>query len=113
MTPRGSTAILLLRLAPFAGLHAAETSAVITAPASNWVLPIFTDREGYRTMTLRGSEASTTAARNIQVTNLSIFVFSGDAAAHVDSVLLSPAATFYPKMNRAAGDQSVRLVRDD
>src|SRR5687767_1875996 len=31
-------------------------AAPAPAPAVNWVLPIFTDKEGYRSMTLRGTE---------------------------------------------------------
>ncbi|MGH7956910.1 MAG: LPS export ABC transporter periplasmic protein LptC [Opitutaceae bacterium] len=78
----------------------------------NWVLPIFTDKEGYRSMTLRGSEVRP-AGRSIAVTDLSITIFSGDAKTTVDSVLLSPAAVFLPRENRARGDKSVRLIRDD
>lgn len=85
---------------------------VVSAPAYNWVLPIFSDKEGHRSMTLRGSEVRA-AGRNIVVTDLNITIFSGDAAAHVDSVLLSPTAVFLPKENRAMGDKTVRLIRDD
>jgi lipopolysaccharide export system protein LptC len=63
-------------------------------------------------MTLRGTEVRP-AGSAITVTNLSITVFSGDAAAQVDSVLLSPLAVFKPKENRASGDRSVRFIQDD
>ena len=43
----------------------------MTAPAINWVLPIFTDKEGFRSMTLRGSEVRP-VGRSIAVTDLSI-----------------------------------------
>lgn len=82
------------------------------APALNWVLPIFTDKEGYRSMTLRGSEVRP-VGKTIAVTDLSITIFSGDAKAQVDSMLLSPAAVFSPKENRASGDKTVRFIRDD
>ncbi len=81
-------------------------------PAINWVLPIFTDKEGYRSMTLRGSEVRP-VGRTIAVTDLNITIFSGDAATTVDSILLSPSAVFLPKENRARGDKSVRFIRDD
>ena len=87
-------------------------AVVASAPAVNWVLPIFTDKEGYRSMTLRGSEVRP-VGRNISVTDLSITIFSGDAQTQVDSMLLSPVAIFSPKENRAGGDQAVRLIRDD
>ncbi len=84
----------------------------VSAPAFNWVLPLFTDKEGFRSMTLRGSEVRP-IGRNIAVTDLSITTFSGDAAARVDSILLSPTAIFFPKENRAAGEKSVRFIRGD
>ena len=115
---------LLLALAGFAlpaSSHAADPALtpVTPAPAVNWVLPLFTDKEGHRSMTLRGSEVtlrgSTAGAgdRNIVVTDLSITIFSGDAKAEVDTILLSPSAVFSPKENRASGEKAVRLIRDD
>jgi hypothetical protein len=84
------------------------------APAQNWVLPIFTDKEGFRSMTLRGSEVRPSASgKAIAVTDLSITIFSGDEKAQVDSVLLSPAALFQPKEKLASGDSLVRYIRDD
>jgi lipopolysaccharide export system protein LptC len=51
--------------------------------------------------------------RRIVVTDLSITIFSGDAASQVDSMLLSQSAVFSPKENMASGDKSVRFIRDD
>jgi hypothetical protein len=84
-----------------------------TAPAKNWVLPLFTDKDGFRSMTLRGSEVRPVGTNRIDITDLSITVFSGDDAARFDSMLLSPQASFFPKENRATGEKSVRLIRDD
>jgi hypothetical protein len=91
---------------------AAPAPTVTPAPAINWVLPIFTDKEGFRSMTLRGSEVRP-AGKSIAVTDLSITVFSGDAKSQVDTILLSPQAVFSPKENLARGDKAVRLIRDD
>jgi hypothetical protein len=111
---------IFLLLAPFAlslfsGVEMARGSDVeAPAPAFNWVLPIFSDQEGFRSMTLRGSAVTRPAADgSISVTDLSITVFSGDAAARVESILLSPRAKFLTKENRATGDSTVRLIRDD
>ncbi|MSU65086.1 MAG: hypothetical protein EXS38_03045 [Opitutus sp.] len=82
-----------------------------TAPAVNWVLPLFTDREGYRAMTLRGSSVKPADNGGIAVTDLNITIFSGDAAVRVDTVLLSQYAVFLPKENRAFGDKTVRVIR--
>ena len=40
-------------------------------------------------------------------------LIGGGAAAKVESVLLSPAASFFPKEQIARGRSSVRLLRDD
>ena len=88
----------------------AETAA---NPAKNWVLPLFTAKEGFRTMTLRGSEVRPVGTNRIDVTDLNITVFSGDAVSRVETMLLSPAASFFPKDKQASGKKSVRLIRDD
>ena len=106
-------ALLLLAVCTAARAQAPAAPATAAAPATNWVLPLFTDKEGYRSMTLRGSEVRPVGTKQIAVTDLSITVFSGDAAARVDTILMSPAAVFSPKENRASGDKTVRLIRDD
>jgi len=85
----------------------------MSAPAKNWVLPIFTDKDGFRSMTLRGSEARAISADQFDVADLNITVFSGDAAAHVDTMFLSPAASFFQNEKLARGEKSVRVIRDD
>lgn len=82
------------------------------APALNWALPLFTDKDGFRSMTLRGS-AVRPVGKNIAVTDLNITIFTGDAKAQVDSVLLSSSALFLTKEQRASGDGGVRFIRDD
>jgi len=79
-------------------------------PAVNWVLPLFSDRDGHRTLTLRGATVKPTGTNSIAVTDLHITVFSGDAAAKVETVLLSEDATFHPRENRAEGAKVVRVI---
>jgi hypothetical protein len=86
--------------------------ATIAPPARNWTLPLFT-KEGYRQMTLRGDEVRPVTSDRIDITGMNVTVFSGKADAKVDSVLLSPAATFTIAEKIARGDRSVRLIRDD
>jgi hypothetical protein len=86
--------------------------APIAPPARNWTLPLFT-KEGFRQMTLRGDEVRPVTADRVDISGVSVTVFSGDAAAKVDSVLSSPEATFMINERIASGDKSVRLVRDD
>ena len=92
-------------------MRAAEPT--IGAPAKNWVLPLFTDREGFHSMTLRGSEARAIGSDQFDVADLNITIFSGDAAARVDTMLLSPQASFFQNDKRARGEKSVRVIRDD
>ncbi len=86
--------------------------ATIAPPAKNWTLPLFT-REGYRQMTLRGSEVRPVNSDQVDIGGLDVTVFSGGPEAKVDTVILSPEATFMINERIARGDQSVRLVRDD
>jgi hypothetical protein len=91
----------------------ASADQAVGPPALNWVLPLFTDKEGFRTMTLRGSEAHAVGSDRIDITDLNITAFSGDATARVDTMLLSPAAHFFPDAKRATGEKAVRVIRDD
>lgn len=115
MRPRG---LLVLLFAPFSLIPAGEPPAreppaPAGPPAINWVLPIFTDKEGYRSMTLRGTEVRP-AGRNVLVTDLSITIFSETPEARVDTMLLAQGqALFLPKEEIARGENFVRLIRDD
>jgi hypothetical protein len=81
-------------------------------PARNWTLPLFT-KEGYRQVTLRGDEVRPVSSDRIDVTGMNVTVFSGAPDARVDSVLVSPEASFLLNEKVVRGDRSVRLVRDD
>ena len=82
------------------------------APAINWVAPLFT-KDNFHSMTLRGAKASFPSSSQVDVMDLNLTVFSGDAAKKVETVILSPAATFLPKQNLASGETGVRVIRDD
>ena len=97
-------AFLLLPVLAFA--------AAVTAPAKNWVLPLFT-KEGHRSMTARGSEARATSNDQFEVADLNLTLFTGDVAMTVDTIILSPAATFLPDEQRAFGSNHVRFIRDE
>jgi hypothetical protein len=81
-------------------------------PARNWTLPLFT-KEGFRELTIRGDEVHPVSSERVDITGMTVTVFSGNAEAKVDSVLLSPEATFLITQKVAHGDGAVRLVRDD
>ncbi len=101
-------AIALLASVPCAPAE----EATIAPPARNWTLPLFT-KEGYRQMTLRGDEVRPITSDRIDITGMNVTVFSGTPEAKVDSVLLSPEATFLIGEKIARGDKFVRLIRDD
>jgi hypothetical protein len=90
----------------------AAAPAMPNSPAVNWVLPIFSDREGHRLMKLQGTEVRPVDGR-IAITNLMITTFTGEARAAVDSILLSPSAVFSPQDHTARGEQTVRFIQDD
>ncbi len=95
-----------------AALHAPAEDSLLAPPARNWTLPLFT-KEGNRQMTLRGDEVHPVSADRVDITGMSVTVFSGGPDAKVDSVLLSPEASFLLQEKVARGSKSVRLVRDD
>jgi hypothetical protein len=103
-------ALLPALLALSSGCLAAPAAVTVATPARNWVLPLFTP-EGFRSMTLRGSAVHPVGADRIDVVDINITTFSGDAAARVDSSLLSAAASFFPRETRASGPETVRLIR--
>jgi lipopolysaccharide export system protein LptC len=100
-----------LGLLTCAGLLAANAASTL-APAINWVAPLFT-KDNFRSMTVRGAKASFPSTSEVEVVDLDLTVFSGDAAKKIETVIRSPAATFLPKQNLARGEVGVRVVRDD
>ena len=104
----GLAAIGLLAMVP----RGPAQEVAVTPPARNWTLPLFT-KEGYHQVTLRGDVVRPVSPDRIDATGMTVTVFSGDAAARVDSVLVSPEATFLLSEKVAQGDKAVRLVRDD
>lgn len=104
---------LLWSLLLLAGGVRAAAPAPTPVVAKNWSLPLFT-KEGYRTMTLRGTEARTISADRIDIVDLNVTTFTGDADAKVESILLCrELASFFPGEKLVRGTSNVRLVRDD
>jgi hypothetical protein len=101
-------AVALLATVPCAP----SQDATIAPPARNWTLPLFT-KEGFRQMTLRGDEVHPVTADRVDIAGMNVTVFTGNADAKVDAVLLSPEATFLVNEKVAKGDKFVRLIRDD
>jgi len=106
--PKGAA----LAFALLACVIGAGQEVQLAPPAKNWALPLFT-KEGYRQMTLRGDEVRPVSSDQVDISGMTVTVFSGDARAKVDSFLSSPDATFLINEKIAKGPHSVRLVRDD
>jgi hypothetical protein len=69
--------------------------------------------EGYHSMRLCGSEARMLTLHLIQLNDMNLTVFSGDASNRVESVLLSPIARVSLDHDTAYGPGAIRLIRDD
>jgi len=82
------------------------------APVINFSVPTFT-REGNRSWLLRGSEGLYVNANQLEVKNLNLTVFTGDATNRVESVFLSPAATALINDSQVRGPGLVRLICED
>jgi len=95
-----------------AALLGPAQDAAVAPPAKNWTLPLFT-KEGYHQMTLKGSEVRPVNSDRIDITALDVTVFSGGPEGKVDTVILSPQASFMINEKIAHGDEAVRMVRDD
>lgn len=102
--------VLGLLLAVISVAHAADSG--VLAPAKNWSATLFT-KQNFHSMTLRGAEARFGEGSAINVVDLNLTIFAGDATNRVETILLSSAATFHPKENTASGEKGVRLIRDD
>jgi hypothetical protein len=105
-------AVILLGLLPLASNlgHGAENSP--SEPAKNFILPTFT-REGYHSMRLCGAEARMLTLHLIELDDMNLTVFGGDASNRVDSILLSPIARVSLDNDTARGPGTIRLIRDD
>ena len=99
---------MLLACVP--GLAAQDVA--VGPPATNWTLPLFT-KEGFRQMTLRGDMVRPVDSNRVDIVGMDFTVFSGGPDAKIDSVILSPEATFLISERVARGAGYVRLVRDD
>jgi hypothetical protein len=82
------------------------------APVKDFALKRFT-KAGPLDLVLRGTEASYPSADRIDIIDLNLTRFSGDASQHIEDILLSEAATFLPKDNLVLGEKTVRVIRDD
>lgn len=114
MTPRlrlFALCLLASALAPFA---AAQTNTRLStdAPIVNFRLPTFTP-EGFREWLVRGSEARLRNAQEIEIRELTLTVFSGDASDRISTMILAPVAKVLPEQHTVTGPETIRVLNDD
>ena len=71
---------------------------------------MFSGPEGFRSWLVRGSEAWMPGSNTIDVKELSLTVFSGDASNRIDTMLLSPIAHVLTDQKIATGTSTVRVI---
>lgn len=103
----------MLSFAPTASLRAqVSTQIAPDAPIVNFRLPTFTP-EGYRAWLVRGSEARMISKSEIDVRELTMTVFTGDATDRITTILLSPEARVFPTTQTVSGPSTIRVIDDE
>jgi hypothetical protein len=110
---------LLRPLALAAALAAAAAAAgqVTTritsdAPIVNFRLPTFT-AEGHREWLVRGSEARMPSLQEVDVRELTLTIFTGDASERIDTMILSPVAKVLTEPQVVTGSEAIRVLNDE
>jgi hypothetical protein len=94
------------------GAEERPTAFTINAPVMNFRVPTFT-RDGFRSWLLCGAEGVYANEKQLNVTDLNLTIFAGDASAKVEKVFLSPSAIALVDEGRVSGPGAVRLITDD
>jgi hypothetical protein len=89
-----------------------STSFTVSAPVVNFRVPTFT-REGFRSWLLCGAQGVYVNETQLNVVDLNLTVFAGNATNRVDSIFLSPAAVALISEGRVRGPTTVRVITDD
>lgn len=82
------------------------------APIVNFRLPTFT-ADGHREWLVRGSEARMPSLQEVDVRELTLTIFTGDASERIDTMILSPVAKVLPEQQLVAGAEAIRVLNDE
>lgn len=108
-----ATTLAALTLATASGAFTAPDSRISSpTPVKNFSLPFF-NHDGFHTMLIRGREALIANPARVELTDMTLSLYSGDATRAVDTVILAPAATVTPATRIVTGPDLIRLIRDD
>jgi hypothetical protein len=83
-----------------------------TAPIKNFRLPTFTEA-GHRHVMINAAEARLPDPARIDLREMMLTLFTGDASEQIEAMLAAPSATFIPATLLATGTETVRLERMD
>jgi hypothetical protein len=103
-------ALLLVAAGPMGAQNSTRISA--DAPIKNFKLPMYTVPDGYRAWLIRGTEAHIRGANDIDVSELTLTVFTGDAREKIETMILSPSAHVAPEDQTATGTTGIRVIND-
>ncbi len=90
---------------------AADTRFATDKPVINFRLPTFTP-EGHRAWLVRGSEARFNGEDRIDIKDLTLSIFTGEADGKLDTLILSPTAELRPGESLASGPGAIRVISD-
>jgi lipopolysaccharide export system protein LptC len=90
----------------------ANTQISSEKPVINFRLPMFTE-DGHRAWLARGSEARFVKRDQVDITELTLTIFSKEVEGKVNTMILSPIATILPQENVATGPKTIRVIDDE
>jgi len=103
--------LLPLLLGAWSPVFAANTQFSSDKPIVNFRLPDFTP-EGNRAWLIRGTEARYLSKAQVDIKELNLTIFSGQADGKIETLLLSPAAEIRIGDLVARGNDSIRIIND-
>jgi len=94
-------------------IHSRLTGQMIpNAPVENFRLPMFND-EGYRAWELRGSKGTYMDGEKVNLEEMIIRLFTGDATGEIQTEITSPDATVLIAENKAVGENGILILNKD
>lgn len=103
--------LLLLGLGALAAFGQDSTRISADAPIINFRLPTYTPG-GFRAWLVRGSEARVAGPNDIDIKELTMTIFTGDARDKIETMILSPVAKIAPEDQIATGSGAIRVIND-
>ena len=113
MRPHPAGFLLLLGLAALPAPAQTSTRISSEVPVLNFRLPAYTPSGGFRAWLVRGSEARVLGPNDIDIKELTLTIFTGDARDRIETLILSPVATVAPEDQRASGAEAIRVINDN